>query len=151
MHSSLYDLILHELRDLYDTTHRLRDTLERFTQQATAPEVRHALRDYVSLTEKQIFRLKTTFLLLGSQPEKTTSIGLQAILEESEEAVRNARNDTERDRALTLAARRTKRYAIANYGAASTFATMIHRKDVAFLLWQAFDEEEQTEQMLLDI
>ncbi len=147
----LRDLILLELADLYDTSHRLLSVLRTLREDATDPDLIAALHAYDTRIRKQILRLETAFRLLGEEPQRTASGLLDAILEENAAAVERAENALERDRAIALTARRAERYAVTNYGAAATFATMLDREDVALLLRNAFDEEELAERDLLDL
>lgn len=148
---TLRDLMLHELKDLYDVEHRLKDALSELAELATSDDLKDSLAEHRELTQTQIERLEEVFGLLGVPAERRDCRAMQAILKEGLETVDEAESSDARDAAIVVGARKAEHYEIAGYGTATTFATMLELDDIADLLQQSFDEEEETERSLLEL
>lgn len=149
--NTLHDLLIHEVKDLYDAEHRILDTLTALIDIAAGDALRQSLEEHKAQTEEHIARLERVFELLEMEPAREDCKGITGILEEGRKALDKAQNDNARDAAIVTGCMRVEHYEIAGYGTAATFAAMMQHEEIAELLEETFDEEEETEQRLLEI
>lgn len=149
--NTLHDLLIHEVKDLYDAEHRILDALTAMADMATIESLKQALTEHRSETEEHITRLERIFELLELQPERKNCKGIMGILEEGRDSVEQAENDNMRNAAIVSSGIRVEHYEIAGYGTAATFAAMMEHQEIAELLEETFDDEEEAEQQLLEI
>lgn len=148
---SLEELLLHELKDLYSAEKQLTKMLPKVAKKATSPELREALETHLEETEGQIERLEQVFELLGETPKAVKCKGMEGILEEGEETLKQKATPETLDAGIIMAAQKVEHYEIAAYGSLATWADMIGRKDVKKLLGETLDEEEQADEKLTNI
>jgi ferritin-like metal-binding protein YciE len=145
---SLDDLFQCELRDLYDTEHRLTDALPKLAEKATNPELKRALQNHLRETEKQIERLESIFERVGIQAEREKCDGIVGIISEGEKYI-SADGDADAiDAALIGAAQRAEHYEIAAYGTARSYARQLGNSYAAELLQQTLEEEKAADEKL---
>lgn len=120
--NDMQDLLIEELKDLYDVETRIIDALPKMEKAADHPELKQAFESHLVQTHRQKQRLEQCFDLLGMEPERETCEGIKGILEEGELLIRAEGNARVKDAALIAAAQRVEHYEIAAYGAARTFA-----------------------------
>lgn len=149
--NTLHDLLIHEVKDLYDAEHRILDTLAALTDIAAGESLKEALAEHRTETEEHVARLERVFELLELQPERQACKGIMGILEEGRTSIDQTQSDNTRDAAIIASAIRVEHYEIAGYGTAATFAAMMEHQEIAELLEETFDDEEEAEQRLLEI
>ena len=66
--NNLEDLLIEQLKDLYDAEIRLIDALPKMAEAAHAPGLKQAFRDHCRETEGQKRRLEQAFGQLGREP-----------------------------------------------------------------------------------
>jgi ferritin-like metal-binding protein YciE len=147
----LEDLLLYEIRDLYDAEHRILKALPKMAKKASHEELSSAFEEHLRQTEGHVERLEKVFTLLGEKAKRKTCEGIKGLLEEGEEALKDPMEDDVRDAALISAAQRVEHYEMAGYGSARTFARQLGNEQAAYLLQQTLDEEADTDKKLSDI
>ena len=148
---NMQDLLVEELKDLYDVENRLIDKLPEMKKAATSPQLKQAIEQHVSQTQRQKQRLEQAFRSLNIDPERSTCEGIKGILMEGEILAKADGDPKVKDAAIIAAAQRVEHYEMAAYGAARTFAQHIHRDDVASLLQETLDEEGNTDHELTSL
>ena len=133
--SSLDDLLVHELQDIYHAEGQILKALPKMAKAATSDELKQAFEEHRLQTQGQVDRLEQVFKLLGL-PAK----GKKVMAQKAEPAVLDA--------ALIAAAQKVEHYEIAAYGCVCTYAEMLGYDQVHELLGQNLDEEETTDQRL---
>ena len=76
---------------------------------------------------------------------------MQGLIAEGKEMAREAAEPAVRDAGLIAAAQRVEHYEIAGYGTTRTFAQRLGLTEVAQLLQQTLNEEEETDKLLTRI
>ncbi len=145
------DLLVTELRDIYSAEQQLLKALPKLAGSATSRSLSEALADHVSLTEEHVIRLEGIFEDLGGSPRGKRCMGMQGLLAESAEVIGEEGDPSVIDAALIAAAQRVEHYEIAAYGSAHAFATLLGRTDIAAVLRQSLEEEEDTDVLLTRI
>jgi ferritin-like metal-binding protein YciE len=148
---SMEDLLVEELKDLYDVESRLIDELPQMESAAANAQLKMAFRQHRAQTEQQKRRLEQCFEQLGIEPERESCDGIKGIIEEGEVLMKADGNPNVKDAALISAAQRVEHYEIAGYGCARALAEHLRHGGVADLLRQTLDEEGQTDYELTDL
>jgi ferritin-like metal-binding protein YciE len=149
--NSLKDLFVEELRDIYNAEHQLVQEMPKMAQQASSPELRSALEQHFEQTKGQIQRLDRVFQSLNLPSKGRECKGMEGLLNEAREVVREGNDPAVRDAALITAVQKTEHYEIASYGSACTFAKELGRKEQLDLLLQNLNEEKRADERLTEI
>jgi ferritin-like metal-binding protein YciE len=145
---TLNDLLVHELKDLYDAEHQIVAALPKIAEAVSAPELREAVEHHLEQTRQHIARLEQVFGTLDQEPERETCDGMKGLLKEGRSAIEDEMNDDVRDAALIAAMQRVEHYEMAGYGTVRTYAHLLGHEEAARLLQETLDEEELTDKRL---
>jgi ferritin-like metal-binding protein YciE len=148
---SLRDLYLDEIRDLYDAEQQILQTLPAMISSATSPALKRVFEDHLEQTKAQSERLQLIFQQLGESSRGKRCLGMDGLVKEGQERLREHAPGDVRDAALISAAQRVEHYEIAGYGTARTFAERLGAWDQADLLQQTLDEEGEADHRLTGI
>jgi ferritin-like metal-binding protein YciE len=138
---SVKDLLIDELKDIYDAEHRLTKALPKMARAATSEELVEAIEDHLKETEDQVARLEQVFKALGETPRRKTCKAMVGLLEEGKEIMEGDALDSIKDLGLIAAAQKVEHYEMATYGCLRTWAEMLDEKKVASLLHETLEEE----------
>ncbi|HEX2166813.1 MAG TPA: ferritin-like domain-containing protein [Longimicrobiales bacterium] len=145
---TMQDLYLHELKDLYSAEKQILQALPKMAKQAAHDELRKAFQEHQATTEEQVRRLETIFDDLKQSPGGKKCKGMEGLIEEGEELLKEDADPDVRDAALIGAAQRVEHYEIAGYGTARTYARQLGFDNHVELLQRTLDEEGQTDERL---
>ncbi len=149
---SMTELLVAEIRDLYDAEKRLTKAIPRMAKKATHPELRTALRDHLKETEGQVRRLERVFRHLGQAPRGKACAGMRGIVEEGDEHAAEEYGDLNlRDTMIIGAAQRVEHYEMAAYMGAISHARLLGLRDVKNLLEESLAEEKAADKKLMAI
>ncbi len=146
--NSLRDLFEHELHDLYDAERQVIEALPKMEQAASAQELQRAFRKHLEQTRNQRTRLEQVMRQIGVQPNGMKCKGMEGLIREGEELIKERGNPDVKDAALIGAAQKVEHYEMAGYGTARTFARMLGETQAAGMLQQTLDEEGNTDKEL---
>ena len=136
---SLQALFVEELRDLYSAENQIIKALPKMAKAASAPQLKSAFEAHLTQTKEHVQRLETIFESLGKSPKGKTCKGMEGVIEEGDEMVKEDAEPAVKDAALISAAQRVEHYEMAGYGTVRTYAK---------LLQETLDEEGETDQKL---
>jgi ferritin-like metal-binding protein YciE len=88
--TSLQELFVEELRDMYDGEKRLKKALPKMARAASASELETAFTSHLRETEKQVARLEQVFRALGEPIRGKKCEGIVGIVEEGKHAMESA-------------------------------------------------------------
>jgi ferritin-like metal-binding protein YciE len=146
--SSLDDLLVHELQDVYNAEAQILKALPKMTKAASNPDLKAAFEEHRVQTEGQVTRLEQVFELLGMSPKGRKCEGMAGLLEEGKKTMDQDAEPSVKDAALIASAQKVEHYEIAAYGCLCTYAEMLGYDQVHELLGRNLDEEETTDQRL---
>jgi ferritin-like metal-binding protein YciE len=149
--TTLQDLLVDELQDLYDAEHQITKALPKMAKAATSRQLTTAFNQHLTQTEGHIARLEQAFSALGQAPKRKPCKAMKGLLAEGDETMEEDMEKAVKDAALIGAAQRVEHYEIAAYGTVCTFAHMVGKNNVESLLRQTLDEEKQTDEKLTQI
>ncbi|EKB07241.1 hypothetical protein HMPREF9711_00551 [Myroides odoratimimus CCUG 3837] len=144
--SEFKDLFIHLLKGIYNTEHGILDSLPTMIEKATTHELKDTLKDHEIVTQRQIIRLEKIFRTLGITSEKESCLVMKTFDEVTQKIVKITKDGSMvRDAGLIVIAQQIEHYEIATYGGLIQFALAIEEYDIADLLEQTLDEEEQAD------
>ncbi|MFZ0807144.1 MAG: ferritin-like domain-containing protein [Candidatus Sulfotelmatobacter sp.] len=149
--TSLHELYIDQLRDLYDAEQQIIKALPEMIDAAQSEDLKEALNEHLDVTKEQASRLEKIFNNLGEKPKGERCKGMQGVLAEGSDLVGKIDNEEVRDAAIIASAQRVEHYEMAGYGTARTFATMLGENDAADLLEQTLSEEKEADDKLTDL
>ena len=149
--NSLQELLIDEVKDIYDAEKQLVKALPKLAKAATNPELKEGFNQHLEETKNHVARLEQVFEILGEKPKGKTCKAMQGLVEEGSEAIDLDGPDAVRDACLIGAAQRVEHYEIAAYGTVRTLAETLGLNDAADLLQQTLDEERKTDETLSEI
>ncbi len=148
---SLQDLYIDELKDLYSAEQQLLKALPKMAKAASAPELKDAFNQHLEQTRHQVERLDQIFQDLGKNPRGKKCIGMQGLIEEGNELLKEKAEPAVKDAGIISAAQRVEHYEMAGYGSVRTYAQMLGFDDAAQALQQTLDEEGDTDHKLTQL
>jgi ferritin-like metal-binding protein YciE len=146
--NSFDDLLMDQLRNLYDAEHRLTDALPKMAAAAVTRGLKEAFLSHLEQTKNHVRRLESAFAALGKNPERGTCQAMKGLISDGSHVIEAKGDSQVRDAALIAAAQCVEHYEMAAYGSARAFAKQLNLADVAALLQQTLDEERAADQKL---
>jgi ferritin-like metal-binding protein YciE len=141
--TTLRDLFVHDLEDIYYSENELLDALDQLAEQTDDEDVAEAFREHRAETEGHVDRLAQVFEMLGKEPETEECEGIEGLLTEHEDFVENDPDQEVLDLHNLVAAQKTEHYEIAAYGNLAVFADRLGMDDAGDLLHETLEEEEE--------
>jgi ferritin-like metal-binding protein YciE len=148
---SLQDLLVEDLKDLFDAEKQITRALPKMVKKATSEELRAGLEQHLQQTEEQIERLVQVFQQLGVPARGKKCPGMQGLIEEGSEHMQEHEKGAGLDAVIIAAAQKVEHYEMAAYGTLRTWATQLGHTDVAELLDQTLEEEKSTDEKLTQL
>src|SRR3954468_22434212 len=149
--SSLEDLFVEELKDLYSAENQLLKALPKMAKAATSKELKNGFEKHLKQTEQHVDRLEQIFDELEASPKGKKCKAMEGLIEEGAEVISEDAEPEVKDAALIAAAQRVEHYEIAGYGCVRTYARLMGNDQAAKLLQQTLDEEAQTDKALTSL
>jgi ferritin-like metal-binding protein YciE len=149
--NSMDDLLIHELRDLYNAEKQLTKALPKMAKAASSDALREAFESHLEETKGHVERLERAFEELGKAARGHTCKAMQGLVEEGSEVIELDTDDSIRDAALIGAAQRVEHYEMAGYGTARNFAQLLGHDEVARLLEETLEEEKAADEKLTEL
>ena len=146
--SNLEDLFLHELRDVLDAERQITKALPKMKKAATSEELKAAFDEHLAVTEVQIERLESVFNSLDKAARGKHCSGMEGLIKEAEELIKEEEPSAALDAALIGAAQKVEHYEIAAYGTLATYAELLELEDAVDLLGETLNEEKETDEKL---
>ena len=139
--SSLRDLFVHDLEDVYYAENELLDVLSELAEQTEDEEIAQAFRDHREETEGHVDRLDQVFEKLGQEPEHEECEGIEGLITEHEEFLEMDSDQDVLDLHNLVAAQKTEHYEIAAYGNLAVIADRLGEGEVGDPLHETLEEE----------
>lgn len=148
---SMRELYLNELKDLYSAETQLVKALPKMAKASSNEQLREAFEEHLRQTSEQVSRLEQIFEMLGEKPTGKKCLGIEGLVKEAAETMRETYDDSVMDAALIGAAQRVEHYEIAAYGTVRAFAQTLGEDDHVPLIEQTLEEEKQTDEKLTQL
>jgi ferritin-like metal-binding protein YciE len=148
---TLKDLYTHELKDLYSAENQIIKALPKMAEAATNEELSAGFEQHLEQTKKHAQRLEQILESHGETTRGPKCKGMEGVIAEGDEMIREDAEDEVKDAGLIAAAQRVEHYEMAGYGCARTYAELLGDTKGAKLLQQTLDEEKATDEKLSDL
>jgi ferritin-like metal-binding protein YciE len=145
------DLLVHELKDLYNAEIQLTKALPKMAKAATDAELKSAFEQHLEETRIHAERLEKIMSQLDETPKGKKCKAMEGLVEEGKEVIDEEAEASIKDLALITAAQKVEHYEIAGYGSARTLAQLIGESRIAKVLQETLDEEGETDKRLTQI
>ena len=145
------ELFSETLKDIYYAEKAILKALPKMVNQASSRKLQTAFAKHEKETEGQIKRLDQVFELLGERASGKKCPAIDGIIEEAEEVMKEAKDETIRDAAMLAAAQSVEHYEISRYGTLVAWAEKMEMPQAAKLLETTLDEEKLTDEKLTEL
>lgn len=146
--NSVDKLIEHLVQDLYDGENQTVAALPRLAENATDADLKNAFEMHMSQTNEHVKRLESVAESLEITLGNTTCYGMQGLLKEGEEAIKNVQAGPLLDAALIGGAQKVEHYEIAAYEDLIMHLDNAGDTENSDLLQETLNEEEETSEKL---
>lgn len=144
----LRDLMVDELKDIYDAEHRITKALPKMRKAAASPDLQEAFEAHLEETEGQIERLEQVFDLLDEPAKRKKCDGIIGLIEEGDAKMGEDADQSVLDAALVASAQKVEHYEMSAYGTLRTYAQLLGEDEVVALLEETLEEEKATDAKL---
>jgi ferritin-like metal-binding protein YciE len=147
----LKELYVEELKDIYNAENQLVKALPKLAKAAASGELRQGFEEHLEQTKGHVARLEQIFEMLDESPKGKKCAGMEGLVEEGSEIIKEDLEGAVLDAALIGAAQRVEHYEIAAYGTVIAFAQTLGEGDHTSLLEETLSEEKETDEKLTEL
>lgn len=145
---TLQDLYVEELKDLYSAERQLVKAIPKMVKAASNKELKAAFQDHLEKTKEHARRLERICEELGVSPRGKKCVGMEGLIEEGSELIKENPDSEVLDAGLIAAAQHVEHYEMAGYGCCRTYAREMGLDKQADLLQRTLDEEGEADHLL---
>lgn len=149
--TSITDLFIHELSDIYSAEKQLTRALPRLAYAASNAELSCAFQDHAEETQGQVDRIDRIVELLDIRLKRMKSVAMEGLIDEGRDMIDGIAKGPLRDAALIGGAQKVEHYEMAAYGTLCALARHLGYRDPIPLLEETLNEEKQTDKKLTAI
>ncbi len=145
---TLEALYIDELKDLWSAEKQILKALPKMAKAASATPLKQGFRRHQQQTREHVRRLERIFKSLDASPRGKKCVGMEGLLKEGSELIKERPEADVLDAGLISAAQHVEHYEMAGYGTVRTWAKLLGHADHARLLQQTLNEEGETDKAL---
>jgi ferritin-like metal-binding protein YciE len=149
--TTLHDLFVHELKDLYSAEKQMVRALPKMARTASSDELRAGFEEHLEQTRGHVERLDEIFAELEIGPRGPKCVAMEGLIEEGSRVMKEDAEPAVMDAALIAAAQKVEHYEIAGYGTVLAYARRLGHSHAQELLQQTLDEEKETDRKLTEL
>jgi len=149
--TTLEDLLVDELKDLYSAEHQLVKALPKLAKAVDSQDLRSAFEEHLKQTHKHVERLERICEKLDISPKGRKCLGMEGLIEEGTEILKSQGEREALEAGIIGAAQRVEHYEIAAYGTARAHARQLGFVEAVNLLGKTLEEEKQADDKLTRI
>jgi len=149
--STLNDLFVKELRDVYNAERQLIRTLPTMAKKATSPDLSQAIEVHLEQTEQQAQRLERVFEMLDVSSRGPVCKGMKGIIEEGKDTLEETDEPDVTDAGIIASAQKVEHYEIATYGTLCEYANVLGHSEISDLLKTTLEEEKAADKKLSEL
>jgi len=150
--SSLEELFIHELSDIYSAEKQLSKALPAMARAATNPNLIDAFKTHLEETRGQIERIdQVVESIEGLRLKRIKCHAMEGLVEEGKELIDSVEKGEVLDAGRIGAAQKVEHYEIATYGTLTALAKKLGYTAAAKLLHETLEEEKSTDEKLTQI
>ena len=145
---TLRELMIEEIRDLYDAERQLVKALPKMAKGASSEELRSLIETHLGETQEQVKRLERAFEMLQEKPRGKHCAGIAGIIKEGSDLLGEDFDGAVLDAGIIAGAQRAEHYEMGAYGSVIAWAKQIGEGDIASLLEETLEEEKGADEKL---
>jgi ferritin-like metal-binding protein YciE len=149
--TTLQDLFIHELKDLYSAETQLVKALPKMAKAATNDDLKTGFEEHLEQTKGHVERLNQIAEMCEAKLTGHKCKAMEGLIAEGSELISEEADDSVRDAGLIGAAQRVEHYEMAGYGTARALANQLGYQEAAELLGETLEEERATDAKLTDL
>ena len=139
--TTLEELLVDELRDIYSAENQLIKDLPKMAKSAASDDLRMAFEKHLEQTRMHARRIEEICNNLNVEASGKKCVGMEGLIEEKQELLQNVSDVEPREAALIGAAQRMEHYEISAYGTARAHAGQLGYIKAANLLGLTLEDE----------
>jgi ferritin-like metal-binding protein YciE len=147
----LKHLYVQELKDLYSAENQLVKALPKMAKASTSADLRAGFEGHLNQTKEHVARLEKIFKALGESPNGKKCKGMEGLIKEGAEMIKEDPAPEELDAGLISAAQRVEHYEMAGYGCVSAYAKLLGEDPAVSVLRQTLEEEKEADKKLTQL
>lgn len=148
----LLKLLVDSVKDLYWAENHLIKALPKMASAASSDVLGNAILDHLEQTKMHSERLERVFELMGKKVQAQKCDAIEGLTKEGEGVIEDTDPGTPaRDLGIIMASQKVEHYEIAAYTGLSNLAARLRLPDVADLLTQTLNEEQESDDILAGI
>lgn len=146
---TLEEKFIHDLADIYDAEHRFLEAQQEMLQNASSPQLQMMIQDHIGQTRAQIGNIESIYTQLGTSPVRVKCDAAAGLVTEGQKGMMEAQgNPAVCDCMIAGSAAKVEHYEVASYRGLITAADGMGQGQIASLLRQNLQQEEQTAHMI---
>jgi ferritin-like metal-binding protein YciE len=149
--TTLHDLFVEQLRDLYNAETQVQLAYERWAEAAQSQELKQALTDRLEQAGRHTNRVQQVCNALGVNPAGEKCNGMEGLITEGDAFIEDSTASPVRDAGLIADAQRVEHYGVAGYGCARTYAEQLGHDAAAEALQQNIDESAAMDERMTEL
>jgi ferritin-like metal-binding protein YciE len=149
--SSLGELLVDQLKDLYSAESQLVKALPKMAKRASSTALKNAIENHLHETEGHVQRLQQIGEILDRKLTGQKCAAMRGLVDEGGEMLKADGDDSIIDAGIVAAAQRVEHYEIAAYGSARKLGELLGHQQVVELLQQTLDEEKAADRKLTEV
>ena len=139
------------LKDIYYAEKAILKALPKMSKKTSSKKLQQSFAKHIKETETQVKRLEKVFEMIGKRPVGKKCHAIDGIIEEGEEIMKEAKDETIRDAGILAAAQAVEHYEISRYGTLAAWADKMGKPEVVSLLGATLAEEKATDEALSEL
>lgn len=147
---NLQELMIEELKDIYDAEHQITEALPKMAKAATSTQLKQGFETHLKETENQIKQVEKVFEMLGEKPKRKECVAMKGLIKEGQEHIKELKGEV-LDAALIVSAQKVEHYEMAAYGSVRTYARLMGQSECANILQTILDQEGATDEKLTGV
>lgn len=149
--SNLKELLINQIRELYDSEHQQIYFLTNVTKQVDHKELKLLILHHIKQTQVQIKRLKNILNQLFLTTNGEHSEIMKEMINTTTNLLDKSKSPKIKDVIIISSIQYMKHFGIAGYGSAYAYAEELGRRDIADQLHLSLSEEKEANNLLSDI
>ena len=146
--TTLEELFLEQLQDLYNAENQLIKALPAMAKAAHSPALKAGFEAHLEQTKEHAVRLEQIFADLGEEADGKKCQAMLGLIKEGKEMISEKASPEVKDIGLIAEAQRVEHYEIAGYGCVRTYAKILGHIEAAKTLQATLNEEAATDKKL---
>jgi len=142
---TLRELFIKELQDLYDSENQIIKAMPKLIRAANSSSLSSSLEQHLEITKNQAIQLEDVFNKFGQQPVGKKCKGMEGLLKEAEEILKENMDSEVKDAAIISAVQKIEHYEIAGYGGVRTYAHLLGETQAANVLDRILSQEKDAD------